>query len=337
MVRTLPWLKNANATSPARPRPRPSSSRGDNVTPRKTRTAPGAKDAHIPTPDKQNRSIVTDEPSADQSRDTSGLSPMREGYDADDIWMMVEDEFQATAQLFTQHLHQAEYIRLQNQAREQEESMMTRSPRPMAGFMPHHRSTLSKRRKPLDSDSEGTDDGASDSALAGLMDSPMKQPALLMRSSVAEPQTPSAGRRASRVESLQYGRQSSSKPGEQATGQGLSTVEDGESDDDDLDAPIRPRINPSDTRTISSDSSLLTKLKRSRDEQRMKAPTKPLPRPSNAERGLGDDLFSDMHDTSSRRTADIVAARRNKGKVKKTPQVDDTDNEFTTEIPTFLV
>lgn len=42
---------------------------------------------------------------------------MREGYTADDVWMMVEDEFLATAQLYTRHLHQAEYAKLKRLAR----------------------------------------------------------------------------------------------------------------------------------------------------------------------------------------------------------------------------
>lgn len=37
---------------------------------------------------------------------------MREGYDADDIYRMVEDEFESTARMFTQHVHYAEYERI---------------------------------------------------------------------------------------------------------------------------------------------------------------------------------------------------------------------------------
>jgi hypothetical protein len=37
---------------------------------------------------------------------------MHEGYDADDIFMIVEDEFQTVAQSFTHHLHHAEYVRM---------------------------------------------------------------------------------------------------------------------------------------------------------------------------------------------------------------------------------
>lgn len=43
---------------------------------------------------------------------------MREGYDGDDIFIMVEDEFQTVAQSYTAHLHHAEYKRLVKQARE---------------------------------------------------------------------------------------------------------------------------------------------------------------------------------------------------------------------------
>lgn len=43
---------------------------------------------------------------------------MQTGYDADDIYMMVEDEFQTVAQSFTHHLHHAEYVRLKKKARQ---------------------------------------------------------------------------------------------------------------------------------------------------------------------------------------------------------------------------
>ncbi|KAL8669096.1 MAG: hypothetical protein Q9168_006298 [Polycauliona sp. 1 TL-2023] len=42
---------------------------------------------------------------------------MHEGLTHDDIYLMVEDEFLATAQLFTSHLHHAEYVRLKNAAK----------------------------------------------------------------------------------------------------------------------------------------------------------------------------------------------------------------------------
>ncbi|KAK8156324.1 hypothetical protein IWX90DRAFT_433995 [Phyllosticta citrichinensis] len=49
---------------------------------------------------------------------------MRDGLDADDIWVMVEDELLATSQLFTQKLHQAEYHRMKRLVRAKNESKL---------------------------------------------------------------------------------------------------------------------------------------------------------------------------------------------------------------------
>ena len=43
---------------------------------------------------------------------------MHDGLDADDMYIMVEDEFQTVAQSFTQHLHHAEYQRMKKKARD---------------------------------------------------------------------------------------------------------------------------------------------------------------------------------------------------------------------------
>ena len=43
---------------------------------------------------------------------------MYPGFDRDDIYIMVEDEFYAVAKTFTQHLHHAEYVRLKSLAKE---------------------------------------------------------------------------------------------------------------------------------------------------------------------------------------------------------------------------
>lgn len=56
---------------------------------------------------------------------------MREGLAADDIWIMVEDEFLATARLFTQHLHHAEYKRLRNLVKSQNASVIQSIARPI--------------------------------------------------------------------------------------------------------------------------------------------------------------------------------------------------------------
>ena len=60
------------------------------------------------------------------------VEPMVEGYDADDTWMMVEDEFQTLAQSFTRHLHHAEYKRLVRKAREAPRKVLPEPVSPMS-------------------------------------------------------------------------------------------------------------------------------------------------------------------------------------------------------------
>lgn len=56
---------------------------------------------------------------------------MRPGLSADDIYIMVEDEFHAVAQTFTKHLHHAEYIRLRKAAKDRSASTINNISRPV--------------------------------------------------------------------------------------------------------------------------------------------------------------------------------------------------------------
>lgn len=56
-----------------------------------------------------------------------------EGLDQDDVWIMVEDEFYAVAQSFTQHLHHAEYARLKREAKAQSAAAVGEMERPTDG------------------------------------------------------------------------------------------------------------------------------------------------------------------------------------------------------------
>lgn len=58
---------------------------------------------------------------------------MIEGIEADDKWIMVEDEQYATARLFTRHLHQAEYLRQKELARTRNEGKILNIERPVDG------------------------------------------------------------------------------------------------------------------------------------------------------------------------------------------------------------
>lgn len=81
------------------------------------------QNSSIPPPDNRSRTHIRDGRSLSTSP-PPGPPPvefMRPGLDEDDIYMLVEDEFQAIAQSYTGHLHHAEYKRLMKLAREKKE------------------------------------------------------------------------------------------------------------------------------------------------------------------------------------------------------------------------
>ncbi|KAL8798608.1 MAG: hypothetical protein Q9200_007737, partial [Gallowayella weberi] len=116
MPRTLPWLKDqrvsqsksTGAAPEKRPRPlAPDSDSSDNA-----RSAQRAKARQ--RQELAQRAGCT--PSTSPPPAPPPIEYMHEGFSHDDIYIMVEDEFLSTAQLFTSHLHHAEYIRLKNAA-----------------------------------------------------------------------------------------------------------------------------------------------------------------------------------------------------------------------------
>ena len=70
---------------------------------------------------------------------------MHEGLDADDIYVMVEDEFYATAKTFTQHLHHAEYQRLKNSAKMRNASALNNIMRPTDSITAMREETKKKK------------------------------------------------------------------------------------------------------------------------------------------------------------------------------------------------
>jgi len=70
---------------------------------------------------------------------------MEEGLDGDDAYIMVEDEFQAVAKGFTQHLHHAEYVRLKNLAKTQNASTINTISRPVDSITEMREETKKKR------------------------------------------------------------------------------------------------------------------------------------------------------------------------------------------------
>lgn len=70
---------------------------------------------------------------------------MHPGLSADDIYIMVEDEFHAVAQSFTKHLHHAEYIRLRNAARDRNAPTINNISRPVDSITSMREETRKKK------------------------------------------------------------------------------------------------------------------------------------------------------------------------------------------------
>ena len=114
MARTLPWLTNGaskkNDTKPSQPPPkrrkRPSSPEEDLVD-------SDLNDIATPPPRPKLKKHAADRtPSTSPVPAPLDVEYMRPGYEDDDIYIMVEDEFCDVAKQFTKHLHYGEYMRL---------------------------------------------------------------------------------------------------------------------------------------------------------------------------------------------------------------------------------
>ena len=149
MARTLPWLKSGTVTTlqPARPKPakrqrmldpKSDSDPDNNVHPR---AVAKPKRPAVPAAGKPRQILHRLHPLTLLPERTPSTSPppqppteefMRPGLSADDIYIMVEDEFHSVAQTFTKHLHHAEYIRLRKAAKDRNASTINNTSRPVA-------------------------------------------------------------------------------------------------------------------------------------------------------------------------------------------------------------
>ncbi|ODH13518.1 hypothetical protein ACO22_07174 [Paracoccidioides brasiliensis] len=104
MPRTLPWQVNIkghkSTTSTRNASRKPSSSQASTET----------ELANAPTSTRTPRHTVQT-PSPSPPCEPPPVELMKEGLESDNQYIMVEDEFLATAQTFTRHLHHAEYVR----------------------------------------------------------------------------------------------------------------------------------------------------------------------------------------------------------------------------------
>ena len=121
---------------------------------------------------------------------------MQEGMDNDDQYRMVEDEFLATAQRFTVHLHAAEYKRQEKMVRARNAETISSISRPVTQKMPDHtkrkvegitrtkiqqeaiQTLFGSKTGPADEQEDSSDDeelAYFNTTLQGLMDSPRRK------------------------------------------------------------------------------------------------------------------------------------------------------------------
>jgi hypothetical protein len=120
MPRTLPWLADAakqksqkstaHSSTPASKRKIGSSDEEDLVDDDLNVLRPA-------TPERKPKKRANRTPSTSPPPAPPDVEFMREGYNADDAYLMVEDEFLSVAKAYTQHIHHAEYVRLKKLAR----------------------------------------------------------------------------------------------------------------------------------------------------------------------------------------------------------------------------
>ncbi|KAL4807707.1 hypothetical protein BDV18DRAFT_135884 [Aspergillus unguis] len=133
MPRTLPWLaaggkvkREQNSPAPAAQTKRTSTSRTKNRAPIWKETTVSGKDFLRSSPS----------PPTSPIQRCPSEEFLQEGLDKDDIYMMVEDEFYTVAQTFTRHLHYAEFVRLKKEAKLRNAATIADIARPTDGITP---------------------------------------------------------------------------------------------------------------------------------------------------------------------------------------------------------
>lgn len=182
MPRTLPWLSKSVApkadvksSSPA-PKRRKRESSPENLV-----------DTHLndiatppPRPKQKKRADRTPSTSPVRASSDVEVDYMRDGYNADDLYLMVEDEFQAVAKEYSKHLHTGEWLRLKKLAKSRGEKTLSavdhgtdgRTDKSTRVQMEEERRARERKRKDAlgeGSDSEEELPFMQDPQLAGLM------------------------------------------------------------------------------------------------------------------------------------------------------------------------
>ncbi|KEQ78765.1 hypothetical protein M438DRAFT_409969 [Aureobasidium pullulans EXF-150] len=253
MPRTLPWLANP---APADRKPKAAATvKRRKVEPSPPSSPPDVLDEFIRTP----KTVANHETNAQVPRSPSTSPPpappkqefMRPGWDNDDAWRMVTDEFMSTAQLFTAHLAHAEYRRQKTMARKREAALggADAIARPVVGQLSKdgqrkkqgelHRAGVKAALKGELSEEE-EDDPWAGTQIASLMMSLRKRDTLQPKAAVGRSSTrAAAGFNPARPLDLR-GRPITREKTPDIKKE-IKMEADQDSTDDDLDAPALPR------------------------------------------------------------------------------------------------
>ncbi|KAG7127092.1 hypothetical protein HYQ45_012723 [Verticillium longisporum] len=266
MTRRLPWARDSVKPFKGETKSEPKSPRSP--TPPRTPARQTPQPSHTLTSRASERKPTASGKSASRHPDrTPSTSPPPQpipetflipGYDHDDIYRMVEDEFLVIAGKFTAHLHAAEYQRLKTQARYQNADAIADISRPVVGSL----TELARRRqedllrrkrqqqalrqsKAGDGGEAGETEEADDalwrgSSLQGLMDSPRKREVRISALARAES---SAGRTGASWDREGGVQRRLNFSGEEAVKR-PRPEETADEDEDDLDVPARLRSSP---------------------------------------------------------------------------------------------
>ncbi|GKZ76506.1 hypothetical protein AnigIFM56816_006772 [Aspergillus niger] len=278
MPRNLPWLLNAATTTKREPKTSPSDTPRRTVK-RETRAkekekeeddndvTPKAEMAMTPGSRMKKRDFMRSSPTPPSSpiHRCPSEEYLREGFDNDDIYMMVEDEFYAVAQTFTQHLHYAEYVRRKKEAKLQNATTIQNIARPTDGVTAQSEEAKRKAaaedlsaqqkeglqkmveggRPAVDSEEddqeEEEDDTWAGTSLHDLLISPRKARSLVGMQGIKSTTRAAAGLRASAGSSAVTDGAARERQDAMGDGDQLSET----TDDDDLDARTRTLTGPS--------------------------------------------------------------------------------------------
>ncbi|KAG0161214.1 hypothetical protein PDIDSM_8748 [Penicillium digitatum] len=369
MPRTLPWLLTKNnirvkkeSTPRKRMKKEPSPDR--NLTPKNLRASPPRHDFF-------------------RSSQSPPTSPIRrcpseefliEGVQRDDGWVMVEDEFYAVAQAFTQHLHHAEYLRRRKQVKAETAAGIREIERPTDSrtsilneveqrrkaetLRGRHKAGLAQIGHGGDEEKDEAEDDERwvGTHLHDLMTSPRKirslagvhAPKSSTRAAAGFGQTPTLGTGRARVDSIGSVTASSRVSKVPCIEQDEETAS---GSDDDLDLETKPVVLPPPKR---KNAALRTRLAHGqampRAQQQSKiqstSTSKPghgRPSPANAYKSRVQSLFDDLDELpESSRPKNPISNRSKEPPSSLSPPKGggsdlDAKNSRRSEVPTFLL